>query len=74
MLCPLPGKCIHDDFKKTGIHFCTAPRCPHARLVRMALGEQIQEICRKEQRTESDERRLERLKREYADALREGGE
>jgi hypothetical protein len=38
----------------------------------MALGEQIQEICRKEQRTEADERRLVRLKREYAEALNGG--
>ena len=38
MLCPLPGKCMHDEFIRTGVHFCSAPRCPHARLVRMALG------------------------------------
>ena len=59
MLCPLPGKCIHDEFIRTGVHFCSAPRCPHARLVRMALGEQIQAICRKKQRTEAEEIHLE---------------
>ena len=47
--------------------------CPHARLVRMALGEQIQAICRKEQRTEAEERQLERLKKEYARTLLESG-
>ena len=70
MWCPLPGKCIHDEFIRTGVHFCSAPRCPHARLVRMALGEQIQAICRKKQRTEAEEIQLERLKREYAAALK----
>ena len=72
MLCPLPGKCIHDEFIRTGVHFCSAPRCPHTRLVRMALGEQIQAICRKEQGPDAEERQLARVKREYAAALENG--
>ena len=66
MTCPLPGKCVHDRVGTKGEHSCTAGRCPHARLVRMALGEQIQAICRKGQRTEREEERLERLKKELA--------
>ena len=73
MTYPLPGKCVHDRVGTKGEHSCTAGRCPHARLVRMALGEQIQAICRKGQRTEREEERLERLKKEYAEALRESG-
>ena len=65
MTCPLPGKCVHDRVGTKGEHSCTAGRCPHARLVRMALGEQIQAICRKGQRTEREEERLERLKKEF---------
>lgn len=73
MKCPLPGKCVHGRVGTKGEHFCTAGRCPHARLVRMALGEQIQAICRKAQKTEEEEELLEHLKKEYAEALRENG-
>jgi len=25
--CPRPGKCIYDDFRRCGVHFCVRAKC-----------------------------------------------
>lgn len=74
MLCPLPGACIYDEYQRTGAHFCAAVRCHHVRLLRMMLGERIQALMNREEKSEADLLELERLKREYAKTLKKEGE
>lgn len=68
MSCPMPGRCRFD--RSGNGTDCAAEHCAHLRLIRMALGEEIQALCAEPARSETQQRRLEELKARYADTLR----
>lgn len=37
ILCPDPGTCEFDDFRRTGNHFCMRIKCPYSLSVRALL-------------------------------------
>lgn len=72
-VCPYPGTCEYDDFKRLGGHYCARGKCPYELQIRKMLLAEIRRLEALEEPTLGDLRWLNRFQREYDDCLLRGG-
>ncbi len=72
--CPLPTKCIYDDYLRTGVHYCSKGKCIHKRLLRTQIARQIHQLVSTKNISATQSVRLKELKEKYAKTLKSEGE
>ncbi len=72
--CPLPTKCVYDDYLKTGVHYCSKGKCIHKRLLRTQIARQIHQLVSTKNMSATQSVRLKELKENYAKTLKSEGE
>lgn len=65
MLCPYPATCIHDQFRLTGVHFCSSPKCPYRMTAKAMLQNEIGLLSRIRHKTPGQKAALEKLRKKY---------
>ncbi len=67
--CPLPTKCIYDDYLRTGVHYCSKGHCIHKRLLRTQIARQIHQLVSIKNISPRQSLQLRELKEKYAKTL-----
>lgn len=66
-ICPKPGRCEYDSFRRTGEHICGRVRCPYADAVRENIKKRIAALKRKDEMTLGEACEYATLRRQLAE-------